>query len=564
MSRSGVPPPQLYAKLDSIVSASADTTFERETVAGAILVTKYKTYPEDAQRLGRFRDYIFENYQSWTKFAISQGHNIEMHDLILVTGRDLTADFAVATFLRPSASSSVAFSLGAPNVGSVGVSSWGSWSLDIPLYTSWGPQSLVPGAESESQTYSSVPERIPPPYTQCVFLRGFRVYRRLLIPQVIKARAGYDNLGSGDRDNTDAMSPTSDASSAHRSVGSGDKASEYSVVGPPQSYDALSEVALYLFEKTSADLAVVHHLELAWILKQAASRGLASGDISLMLNRLVLPIRSDKGAAWVDIPESNFNAFHEQSITGPPKIKKPLRSPIMRQRPLPSPEWDVSRSTLSSPHTNASTRAVRREPFGSDLHAPNDLAMGYPRRMQARLQRGWDTLSFSPTFLSSDVSHAKTTIQSRLLPTIESARKALKKARTRAAMTRWLLNIAIATQLIFGAVTTGLSAAMLGKPTSIVTAILGAFIVLAASYFVRARSLGEPERSSSLAKVLEDFVRDCEAFVLDHGHEADENEMRARFEGYRRQLEELMGIGGGGDQAVEKSAPAQSTNRVWV
>lgn len=122
-----------------------------------------------------------------------------------------------------------------------------------------------------------------------------------------------------------------------------------------------------------------------------------------------------------------------------------------------------------------------------------------------------------------------------------------------AQMNGWSLNVAIGAQVLLGALTTGIAAATTGKTTSVVTSILGGVSTLAASYLAKARGSGEPERSSGLAKELENFVRDCDAFVLDYGHRKGD-EMAEHVEEYRRRFEILMGHNGDqvGDQVEEK------------
>ncbi|EPQ53180.1 hypothetical protein GLOTRDRAFT_24252, partial [Gloeophyllum trabeum ATCC 11539] len=49
--------------------------------------------------------------------------------------------------------------------------------------------------------------------------------------------------------------------------------------------------------------------------------------------------------------------------------------------------------------------------------------------------------------------------------------------------------------------------------------VLGGMATLIASYLARMRGSSEPDSSIRLTKDLDQFIRDIEAFVLDHGHE---------------------------------------------
>ena len=67
---------------------------------------------------------------------------------------------------------------------------------------------------------------------------------------------------------------------------------------------------------------------------------------------------------------------------------------------------------------------------------------------------------------------------------------------------------------------------------------------LVASYLARVRGSNEPELSRSRVKDLAQFIRECQAFQMDHGlstgHEHD-----ADLDRFRGQFEELLGNGNG-------------------
>lgn len=76
--------------------------------------------------------------------------------------------------------------------------------------------------------------------------------------------------------------------------------------------------------------------------------------------------------------------------------------------------------------------------------------------------------------------------------------------------------------------------------TSVGIPILGGLSTLAASYLARARGSGEPERSIVRAHDLDHFIRDAEAFLLDHGHLVG-TEYNAGVQRFRERFEEIMG-----------------------
>ncbi|KAK0234696.1 hypothetical protein EDD85DRAFT_90657 [Armillaria nabsnona] len=132
------------------------------------------------------------------------------------------------------------------------------------------------------------------------------------------------------------------------------------------------------------------------------------------------------------------------------------------------------------------------------------------------------------------------TVGERLGPTLTTARTAKKKYTSKARMTGYALNIAIGLQVLLGALTTALSAATSGKQTSIAISILGGISTMVASYLARARGTNEPQRSLTRVKDIEQFIRECEAFDMDHGQDTG-HEFDSRLENFRRRYEELLG-----------------------
>ena len=76
------------------------------------------------------------------------------------------------------------------------------------------------------------------------------------------------------------------------------------------------------------------------------------------------------------------------------------------------------------------------------------------------------------------------------------------------------------------------------------TAVLGGLSTIVASYLARTRGSNEPELSITRVKDLEQFIRECEALELDHGHLAGER-FDADLDRLRGKFEELLGNGNG-------------------
>jgi hypothetical protein len=168
-------------------------------------MTKHQTYREDLQ-LDRFLKHSFtKHYRSWLAFAHEQGHDVQLADLILVTGVDLTKDFSMLAFEHAGADFSAEFKVDAPQVMSASASAWGSWRTMTSVHKNWGPQELLPPSLARltipAAAHQDQPGTILDDYCQCVFVRGYRMReRRLLWPKVMKAAAEPRDGDDGDTD----------------------------------------------------------------------------------------------------------------------------------------------------------------------------------------------------------------------------------------------------------------------------------------------------------------------------------------------------------------------------
>ncbi|KAG7085689.1 hypothetical protein E1B28_003234 [Marasmius oreades] len=145
---------------------------------------------------------------------------------------------------------------------------------------------------------------------------------------------------------------------------------------------------------------------------------------------------------------------------------------------------------------------------------------------------------------AKDVAFRPKTVGERLDPTLTNAIDAKNRYSTKARMTGLALNIAIGLQVLLGALTTGLSAVTSGHQTSVAVSVLGGLSTLVASFLARSRGSNEPELSITRVKDLEQFIRECEAFKLDFGHESG-HEHDPTLLGLRERFEELLGNANG-------------------
>jgi len=159
-------------------------------------LTKHPTYREDV-KLGRtFEEYTKAHYDSWVTFARERGHPKDIKP-VLVTGVDMTRDFAMMAYSNDGDDLMVGFTISVPGDSSP----WGTWRTPGVVHTNCGPQTLRPPSSTQIMdpaSSSDIPmETVLDEYHQCVFVRYYTVRRRLGIPRVVKATAGPHDLGPG-------------------------------------------------------------------------------------------------------------------------------------------------------------------------------------------------------------------------------------------------------------------------------------------------------------------------------------------------------------------------------
>ena len=134
-------------------------SFKLTSKQGAALITNYPTHREDIERKLAFENYAKQHYNSWVDFAYQQEHGKDIRP-ILVTGVQMTRQFAMVAYADNQTSMKCDFSVGDPSVGSASLSVWGSWQTQGTVHTSCGP--------------SEIPEE----YNQCVFVRYYAMRER--------------------------------------------------------------------------------------------------------------------------------------------------------------------------------------------------------------------------------------------------------------------------------------------------------------------------------------------------------------------------------------------------
>jgi hypothetical protein len=184
----------------SAVEPGARIAFEFTGKQGGALITKYPTYQEDIEREHTFEDYIKKHYDSWVKFSRDQGHGKDIRP-VLVTGVDLTREFATVAYSADRTHMECKFSAVAPGLASASAELWGSWEVKGLVRTNCGPRPVRPPQRDHGSSGGSTLESAIPldKYHQCVFIRYYTIHKFLgMIPEVIKAGAGEHQLPKRD------------------------------------------------------------------------------------------------------------------------------------------------------------------------------------------------------------------------------------------------------------------------------------------------------------------------------------------------------------------------------
>ena len=148
-----------------------------------------------------FKGYTERYYKSWVEFIRNKQYGKDVQP-VLVTGLDVTRDFAMVAYSHEGTSLESDFTIAVPALASASASIWGTWRTRCSPHTNYGPQGyspLPPERTIESPSQPAEMGDIPIEFNQCVFVRYFTMrWRMSIFPKVIRAGAGPHDLGSGD------------------------------------------------------------------------------------------------------------------------------------------------------------------------------------------------------------------------------------------------------------------------------------------------------------------------------------------------------------------------------
>ena len=182
------------------VEPGAEFSFELTGDHGAALVTKYLTYKEDFLLKIAFRTYIKRHYESWVAFARDKQYAEDVRP-VLISGFDMTRDFAMVAYSYKDTSLRSALTATIPMVASASASIQGTWRTRYSPHLNSGPQECIPpGLAIDIPTLQLAETETIPAFNQYVFIRYYTMRRGPLglFPRVIRAGAGPHGLGPGD------------------------------------------------------------------------------------------------------------------------------------------------------------------------------------------------------------------------------------------------------------------------------------------------------------------------------------------------------------------------------
>lgn len=169
-------------------------------------MTRYPTYCQDSLLESAFEAYTERHYESWVAFAHHKQYGRDIQP-ILVSGVDMTRDFAMVAYSNANTSPGFNSIVAVPMFASAPTTFRGTWRTRCSPHTNHGPQQRDPplreGAIYLSPLQWEDQGNVTSGFNQCVFIRYYtmRIRKRMAIffkARPIRAGAGPHDLGPGD------------------------------------------------------------------------------------------------------------------------------------------------------------------------------------------------------------------------------------------------------------------------------------------------------------------------------------------------------------------------------
>ncbi|KAI9511929.1 hypothetical protein F5148DRAFT_183104 [Russula earlei] len=150
---------------------------------GAVLCLPVQAQREDTIARGIFRDYIIKHIDDWFDFTEWLGLGIDqMEDIILVTGRDRTKTCTNVAFSETDIQTEASVRFGVDISERLGI----QWRF--------AREHVLGAVLNPGRSGKDLPE------DQCIFIRGWRVIRTLMILRRLRGAAGPSDLPGNDHE----------------------------------------------------------------------------------------------------------------------------------------------------------------------------------------------------------------------------------------------------------------------------------------------------------------------------------------------------------------------------
>lgn len=159
---------------------------------------------ENTNCKGKLSEYVHQNYQKWLPFVRDcLGWDVNLRDLIFITGLDIANEWATVTFSQKETNAEAGFSLNDPTkvIGTATATFSHSHRSSTNIAIRFGPNSSsgVTNAIANS-LHNTQRKDSSEKSNQCIFLRGYRVIEREIVPMKLVAAAQPINYDY-DKDN---------------------------------------------------------------------------------------------------------------------------------------------------------------------------------------------------------------------------------------------------------------------------------------------------------------------------------------------------------------------------
>jgi len=157
---------------------------------------------EDTQFESTFERYVKRHYESWVTFVHQKGYGDDVQP-VLVSGFDMTRDFAMLAYSNKGVSLEAGFEIDVPMFISTSASIKVTRHTESSPHFKCGPHPWGLPAPTEQtigfpSSQSADSRATPDGFNQCVFIRYYTArLRKWLPPKVFRAAAGPHDLGSG-------------------------------------------------------------------------------------------------------------------------------------------------------------------------------------------------------------------------------------------------------------------------------------------------------------------------------------------------------------------------------